>query len=450
MRSRYSCAWWSMSARSWLSSSRSRNCGTPALTVLMPASMRVRAARRFAIARRVSVSARSIAASAVRVAERAVIPKLAPSTATTRNVEPRKIFAARPSRTGLPSREPPFQLARRERSPLRDQGAGVIHLPPGIPQQHAAHAAALQVVDHAFAKRLLPVGERLEPRVGLADGLIAELEEVRVEEREVVIRLRLATHGTARRPAHGVRVVLVLHPEARFERRVVEVRDVARGVDVRLAGAAPLVHHDTVVDPQPRLLRQLHVRLNAEAGDDYIGRKLRVLGRAHDGLAGPRLEARQPLAHPQLHSLLPVVVHEEACQVGGEHPRAQSVLWDEHGHVAALQPQRGGDLRADEPATDDGEPHRRLGEPPQAPVVLAGPEVDHLLRLERQPPRRPTRREQELLVAMDRAAVVGNRLGARIDPDDPPTKLESGPGRLSLAPDARFRLAFPQGLGEGR
>src|SRR3989449_5748680 len=272
MRSRYSCAWWRMSARSRLAFSPSRNCGTPALTALISASVRVRVASRFAIARRVPVSARSIAASAVRVAERAVMPRLAPSPVTTSTVEPRKIFAARPSRSGLPSMlmpsttphplagEPPFQLARRERPPLRDQGAGVVHLPPRIPQQDTAHPAVLQVVDHAFTIRLLPVGERLEARVGVADGFIAELEEVRVEERQMVIRLRLATHGTARRAAHRVGIVLVLHPQAGVERRVVGVRDVSRGINVRLGGGAQLVHHDPLINPQPPLLRQPHLR----------------------------------------------------------------------------------------------------------------------------------------------------------------------------------------------
>src|SRR5437899_3611048 len=101
MRSRYSCAWWRMSARSRLALSPSRSCGTPALPALIAASVRVRVASRFAIARRVPVRARSIAASAVRVAERAVMPRLVPSTVTTSSVEPRKILAARPSRSGL-------------------------------------------------------------------------------------------------------------------------------------------------------------------------------------------------------------------------------------------------------------------------------------------------------------------------------------------------------------
>src|SRR3989449_3188666 len=106
MRSRYSCAWSRMLARSRLVSRRWRNWGTPALTALKPASVRVRAARRLATALRVPASARATPASAVRVAERAVIPKLAPSTATTSSVEAKKIFAARPNRTGLVALEP--------------------------------------------------------------------------------------------------------------------------------------------------------------------------------------------------------------------------------------------------------------------------------------------------------------------------------------------------------
>src|SRR5882672_6088174 len=82
--------------------------------------------------------------------------------------------------------DPPLETAGVERPGLGDQCPRGVHLAPGIPQQHAADSAALEVVDHALAERLFPVGERLLARVEVAYRLVAELEEIRIEEREVV------------------------------------------------------------------------------------------------------------------------------------------------------------------------------------------------------------------------------------------------------------------------
>src|SRR5260370_2708793 len=99
--------------------------------------------------------------------------------------------------TGLGG-ETALEGRRPKRSGLRDESARVVHLPPRVPQQDATHATVFQVVDHALAHRLLPVGYGLEPRVQLADRLVAELEQVGVEERQVAI-LR-----PAGRPGHAV------------------------------------------------------------------------------------------------------------------------------------------------------------------------------------------------------------------------------------------------------
>src|SRR3989441_3192670 len=40
-----------------------------------------------------------------------------------------------------------------------------VHLAPHVPEQHAAYAPLLEIVDGALAERLFPVGHRLEPRV---------------------------------------------------------------------------------------------------------------------------------------------------------------------------------------------------------------------------------------------------------------------------------------------
>src|SRR2546423_567362 len=66
-----------------------------------------------------------------------------------------------------------------------------------VPEQPAARRAVRVVGDDAFAVRLLPVLDGLEPRIDLADGFVSEVEEVGVEEREVLVGLRRAGHVRA-------------------------------------------------------------------------------------------------------------------------------------------------------------------------------------------------------------------------------------------------------------
>src|SRR3989441_285601 len=98
---RYSSAWSSTLSRADALSSRSRNCGTSALTALIPANVAVRPARKACTPRRTPASARRIASSAVRFATSDVSPSVTASTPTTDSVAAMKILAPRPSRAGL-------------------------------------------------------------------------------------------------------------------------------------------------------------------------------------------------------------------------------------------------------------------------------------------------------------------------------------------------------------
>src|SRR5712691_9479953 len=98
---RYSSAWSSTLPRWDALSSRSRNCGTSALTPLIPANVAVRPARKACTPRRTPPSPRRIASSAVRSACTEVSPRVTPSTPVTDSVAAMKILAPRPSRAGL-------------------------------------------------------------------------------------------------------------------------------------------------------------------------------------------------------------------------------------------------------------------------------------------------------------------------------------------------------------
>ena len=119
-----------------------------------------------------------------------------------------------------------------------DQVAGGVDLVPHVPEQHAARLAVLDIRDDALAVRLLPVLDDLEPGVDEPDGLVAEVEEVGVEERQMVVRCAGAGHVRADGLAVRVRVILVLDAQRRPERADGEARDVAGGEDVLVPGHA--------------------------------------------------------------------------------------------------------------------------------------------------------------------------------------------------------------------
>src|SRR2546428_11504766 len=69
-----------------------------------------------------------------------------------------------------------------------------------------------------------------------------------------MIGRRPARHVETGGAPHRVGVVLVLHTQPRAQRGIREVRDVARGIDVDLAGTAGLIHHDPAVHAPARPL----------------------------------------------------------------------------------------------------------------------------------------------------------------------------------------------------
>ena len=86
-----------------------------------------------------------------------------------------------------------------------------VDLAPHVPEQESAGApVGILVADDALAVRLRPLGDRLEPRVEFPDRLVAEVEEIRVEERQVVVGLVSACHVPAYQPAVALRVIFVL------------------------------------------------------------------------------------------------------------------------------------------------------------------------------------------------------------------------------------------------
>ena len=58
-------------------------------------------------------------------------------------------------------------------------------------------------------------------------------------------------------------------------------RDVARGIDIRGAGATELVHHDAAFQTQPGRVRQCEIALHADTGHHHVSRIVTAVAADH-------------------------------------------------------------------------------------------------------------------------------------------------------------------------
>ena len=184
----------------------------------------------------------------------------------------------------LDARRPARRRRRRasveERAEIRrvDDRAGADQLPrrvdlvPDVPEQEPARlAVAVDVGDDALPVRLDPLSDGIELGVDIPDRLVAEVEEVGVEEGEVLVRLTGAGHVGADDSAVSVRVILVLDPARPAEGGSRKAGDVSGGEHVvASAGTSVLVHEDAVVDVEAGRLREVGRRHDAEPRDDDV------------------------------------------------------------------------------------------------------------------------------------------------------------------------------------
>jgi hypothetical protein len=127
------------------------------------------------------------------------------------------------------------------------------------------------------------------------------------------------------------------------------------------------------------------------------------------------------------------------------------VVGKDHGHVAPVRGERGCKLGADEAATDHGGADSVAGETAQAPVVVERPVVDDAaVVVGRQAPRRAARREQDVLVRVRVARVVGCRARAEIELDDASSVMDLDIEIGRAAPHGALLLAGPECLRQRR
>ncbi len=89
---------------------------------------------------------------------------------------------------------------------------------PNIPEQNSTHDALAAVVSNSFPMWLAPVLDRLETGIELPDSFVAELEEVRVEHRQVAVSAGRSRHLFAGERSLGKCIVLVFDADAFAQR----------------------------------------------------------------------------------------------------------------------------------------------------------------------------------------------------------------------------------------
>ena len=210
----------------------------------------------------------------------------------------------------------------------------------------------------------------------------------------------------------ALRVVFVLDPHRLVEGGGGEAGDVSRREHVLAsADASVLVDDDPVLDRESGGGGKLGPGLDSEPGHDHVGlERAAVLGRdACD--AACAFDPGHRRAGEYLDALVAVVVGDERGEVGREDARADPRVGEDDRHRPAVHRQRRSDLRADEAASDHQETRTAAGERTEPPVVVEGAEVDHLVAPERQTAGPAAGREQQPLVGVGLARVVGRLAG---------------------------------------
>ena len=189
---------------------------------------------------------------------------------------------------------------------------------PKTPGQDAARPLGIvDVAEDALAQWIAPGRDGAKARVGLPDRLVAEVEQVGVEERQVVVRLAGAGHVRADRPAVAVRVVLVLDPDALAERLRREARDIAGREDVVGPRRARIRRRRSRRRRRGPRLGELDVRDDAEPGDDGVGGSGAPVAIVIT-VSGPFADTRDARAGPDGDAALAVLLGHGRREIGRE------------------------------------------------------------------------------------------------------------------------------------
>jgi hypothetical protein len=109
---------------------------------------------------------------------------------------------------------------------------------PQTSQENSSNAVVREVVDHAFVKFLQAVLNHFHAAVDLTNRLIAEIEQIRVEKRQMPIRRGSARHVVAGDASHCRRIVLVPETKASLQSSAWKVRHIPSRIDIGVVRAS--------------------------------------------------------------------------------------------------------------------------------------------------------------------------------------------------------------------
>jgi hypothetical protein len=120
----------------------------------------------------------------------------------------------------------------------------------------------------------------------------------------------------------------------------------------------------------------------------------------------PRLKTGSLRFGDDLNSFFPVEIVQKGGQVGREHPAPDSFVGEDHRDLLAVHRQCGGNLGANESATNHSESRALFRESPEAFVIGQHAKVNNMIAAERQSFRHAAGREQQFVEGVDSALVV--------------------------------------------
>ena len=224
----------------------------------------------------------------------------------------------------------------------------------------------------------------------------------------------------AARPS--VRVILVLDPHQRAERRGREAGDIALPRTRRRAARARRTRRRRCrrrrrVRPPPPARS---FRLDAEAGDDLVG--LDTRRRSGERLTSPSRSI--PSTGSPATTSTPLLRYSSVTAATSSAGKTRPPM-PARGRPCdprAVHRQRRGDLRADEPAADARRNRRPAPHAAHAPVIVKCAEIDDAVSPRGNHARTAAGREHEPLVCIPVASIIHCPAGREIKADDPTTE----------------------------
>ncbi len=148
--------------------------------------------------------------------------------------------------------------------------------------------------------------------------------------------------------------------------------------------------------------------------------------------------------------MAPVIVIQEQRQVRPEEALPDPCIREDHDDVLLVRRKRGGDLRANKAAPNDGKALSMLRERAETVVIVERAEIDDPVTAPGEPAWRDAGRQQKPVKGKDGSLIVGQPLLPCVQRLYRASKHQLDPLVVEVHPDLVERLALPEPLAEQR